>query len=127
MTKILVVDDEPGIRDLLVEVLQDEGYTAAAAHNGQEALESLATERPALVLLDIMMPILDGRQVLRQMRERPDWRDIPIIIMTAGIFTYDDAPNLASLPKPFNLDQLLTTIDRLLQPSRAHLPDRVRD
>jgi len=119
IAKILVVDDEPAIRELIVAVLEDEGYIAIGAGSGLRALELLPDERPDLVLMDIMMPEMDGREALRRMRNRPDLATIPVVMMSAAF-----APNRIGqrvsgfLPKPFDLDHLLTTVAQILATRR---------
>lgn len=81
--KILIVDDEPFNVDYLEQELDERGYQTVSAMNGQAALEQVAAENPDLVLLDIMMPIMDGFQVLARLKENPNTRDVPVIIISA--------------------------------------------
>ena len=81
--KILIVDDEPFNVDYLEQELEDFGYDTVSATNGQEALEKVAAENPDLILLDIMMPLMDGFTVCRRLKEHDDTRLIPIVMMTA--------------------------------------------
>jgi DNA-binding response OmpR family regulator len=81
--KILIVDDEPFNVDYLEQELEDFGYDTVSATNGQEALEKVAAENPDLILLDIMMPLMDGFTVCRRLKEQDDTRLIPIVMMTA--------------------------------------------
>jgi signal transduction histidine kinase/CheY-like chemotaxis protein/PAS domain-containing protein len=85
--QILVVDDDLRSRDMLRRTLEKEGWTVAEAVNGREALGQLELARPALVLLDLMMPEMDGFEVLERMRREEAWRDIPVIIVTAKDLT----------------------------------------
>lgn len=111
--KILVVDDESAIRDLLVTVLEDEGYQAIAAGGGREALERAPVERPDLVLIDLMMPGMDGRQLVRRLRELPGLDVVPMVMMSAAVRVMTEQEGVVDfLPKPFDLDQLLGTIQR---------------
>ena len=110
MPTILVADDEPMILDLVVEVLRLEGYATLAARDGLEALELLARGRPDLVLMDVMMPGLDGRAVVRRMRERPELDGVPVILMSAARPVDPAALGVAFLPKPFDLDRLLGAV-----------------
>ena len=115
MSKVLVVDDEPGIRELVVEVLRDEGYATVAAENGRMALEVLAREGPDLVLMDVMMPGMDGRAAVREMRARPDLPRPPVILMSAAARPEHLEPGVAAfLPKPFDLGDLLDLVARWL-------------
>src|ERR671924_604900 len=82
-SKILIVDDEPFNVDLLEQELEELGYETSSATNGQEALAQVAAEAPDLILLDVMMPILDGFTVCRILKESEETRLIPIVIMTA--------------------------------------------
>ena len=112
---ILVVDDESAIRDLIVAVLEDEGYRAIGAGSGRRALELIAVEAPDLVLMDIMMPEMDGQEALRRLRQLERSAPLPVILMSAA-FTADrlDQQIAAFLPKPFDLDLLLEIVARAL-------------
>jgi len=83
MTRILVAEDEKRIRDLLVDILFDAGYDVIEAKDGGEALEKAHQEHPDLILLDVMMPVMDGFEVLGRLREDPDTQDLPVVILTA--------------------------------------------
>jgi flagellar protein FlaH len=82
MTRILVVDDEPQIRDLMNNILFDAGYEVIQASDGREALERVRQERPDLVLLDVTMPEMNGFEVVRNLRGIPSMGDTPVILMT---------------------------------------------
>src|SRR2546428_11531226 len=82
-SKILIVDDELFNVDYLEQELEDLGYTTVSARNGREALEKVASEAPDLILLDVMMPVMDGFTVCRILKENDETRLIPIVIMTA--------------------------------------------
>ena len=115
---ILVVDDEAAIVELLQAVLDDEGYQVVTAGDGREALASLAAHRVALVLSDVMMPRLDGRELARAMRADPAHRAIPLILLSAASPAIaQDTPHAAFVSKPFDLDALLATVARLLDAS----------
>ena len=114
MPTVLVADDEPTILDLVVEVLQVEGYATLAAHDGREVLELLARGRPDLVLMDVIMPGLDGRAVVRRMRERPELDGVPVILMSAAAHIDPAELAVAFLPKPFDLDRLLGAVSTAL-------------
>jgi CheY-like chemotaxis protein len=111
--RVLVVDDDPDIRDLLVSALTDDGYEAEAAGNGREALDKLEGFDADVVVLDLMMPVMDGWTFARHMKER---RDIPIVVLSAAndVARHGAAIGAAGIvPKPFDLEQLLPTIERL--------------
>jgi CheY-like chemotaxis protein len=114
MPTILVADDEPAILDLLVEVLRDEGYAVLAAADGPEVLELLGRGRPDLLLMDVMMPGLDGRAVVRRVRERPELDGVPVVLMSAAAHVDPAELAVAFLPKPFDLDRLLGAISTAL-------------
>jgi len=117
MTKrILIVDDEFGIADIVAEILTEHGYDASIAINGLLALDSMAAARPDLVLLDVMMPVLDGTRTLTAMRADPALADVPVIMMTAlpEALPKDRRLYQAALRKPFSEEQLFDHIERLL-------------
>lgn len=80
--KILIVEDDQYLRDFYRELLQGEGYTMITAENGQLGLEAVQTQKPDLVLLDLMMPIMDGKTMLHQIRSIPEFQSLPVIILT---------------------------------------------
>ena len=81
--KVLIVDDEPNNVDFLEQALEDTGYQLITAANGQEALTKIQSERPDLILLDLNMPVMDGFTVLAKLKEDPDLRDTPVIIISS--------------------------------------------
>ncbi|RKH44083.1 response regulator [Corallococcus sicarius] len=115
MGPVLIVDDEFGIVEAVRDLLSDEGYSTATALNGREALERMALERPSLVLLDYMMPLLNGPGVLEAMLRDPMLRDVPVVMMSASPAEFwQHLPCAAFLPKPFDIDQLLATVHDIL-------------
>jgi CheY-like chemotaxis protein len=117
MTKrILIVDDEFGIADIVAEILTEHGYATSIAINGRLALAAMAEARPDLVLLDVMMPVLDGPGALTAMRADPDLADIPVIMMTAlpEALPKDRTLYQASMQKPFSEEQLFALLEKLL-------------
>ena len=116
MTTVLVVDDEPTIRELVVEVLRLEGYAAVGAADGRAALAAMEEAAPDLVLMDVMMPGLDGRAAYLAMRARPAGVAIPVVLMSAAADPARLPAGVAAfLPKPFDLEQLLGLVARLLE------------
>ena len=112
---ILVVDDEPSIRDLIVAVLEEEGYLARGAHSGFAALDLVPELRPDLVLLDMMMPQMDGRETIRRLRQLPDGGRTPVIVMSAAVSAEGAGEGMAAfIAKPFDLVALLDTIASVL-------------
>jgi CheY-like chemotaxis protein len=115
MTTILVVDDEPLIRDVLVTVLRDVGYAVVTADDGLAALELVRQQAPALVLMDVMMPRMDGRMAFRAMRDHAPGNGLPIVLMSAMAEPADLDPEIAAfLRKPVDLEDLLALVTRLL-------------
>ncbi|HEU0114059.1 MAG TPA: response regulator [Thermomicrobiales bacterium] len=114
---ILVADDEADVRSLILALLEDEGYRVVVAANGRAALDVVERRRPDLILMDVMMPTMDGREAARRLRERPDTKAIPIVLMSAVGCDALQPGVQAFVAKPFDLDQLLATIDRLLDKS----------
>jgi DNA-binding response OmpR family regulator len=113
---ILVIDDDPSIRETVAEVLADEGYDVRTVTNGAEGLSAIERELPALVLLDMRMPVLDGWGFARKLDERGI--RVPIVVMTAAQEARQWANEIGagwSLAKPFDLLELLETIERILQ------------
>jgi CheY-like chemotaxis protein len=92
---VLVVDDDPALREVLSSLLEEDGWRVATAADGIAALEVLKHERPSALVLDLMMPGLDGFEVLRAMRGHPSTRDLPVIVITAKDLTDDDRERLS--------------------------------
>lgn len=119
--KILVVDDEAAIRGLLVDVLHDEHYVVVTAANGRMAVEVAAREQPDLILMDVMMPELNGSGAIRRLRELPGLAEVPIVLMSAGDGTLPrDIVSAALIPKPFDLDHVLTVLADALRRAKGH-------
>jgi CheY-like chemotaxis protein len=115
---ILVVDDDQAMRKMLETVLLDEGYSVVLARNGKEGLELVNQQRPALVLLDLMMPVMDGWQFLEAIKQIPEYQDLPVLLLSASRQISGAAkenPVKAYLPKPFELVKLLAYIDQYKQ------------
>jgi CheY-like chemotaxis protein len=114
---ILVVDDEFGIAELFEAILQDEGYRVLAATNGKQALEVLVQERPDLMFLDFMMPVLDGAGVLCAMASNPESNGIPIVLMSSmpeATVAARCSGYAVFMHKPFKVSQVLALTRQLL-------------
>jgi CheY-like chemotaxis protein len=113
---VLVVDDDRDIRDSLVEMLEDQGYLALAAANGFEALEVMRTsaELPCVILLDLMMPMMDGWEFREAQLKNPAWTEIPVIVISAYTDVGTQAHALAAehLSKPLGVRPLLEAVRR---------------
>ena len=119
MDKILVADDDLNICELLRLYLEKEGFEVVMAHDGEEAVAKFESEKPSLILLDIMMPKLDGWQVCRQIRQKSD---CPIIMLTAKGETFDKVLGLELgaddyVVKPFDTKEIVARIKAVLRRS----------
>jgi CheY-like chemotaxis protein len=117
--RLLVVDDVPQNRAMLLDLLQDAGFIVAAATNGLECLVLLDSFKPDLILMDVMMPVMDGNETTRRIRRLPGWSDVPVVAVTASAGPEDehrsrDAGASAFLAKPIDHDALLRTVGDLL-------------
>ena len=115
--RVLVVDDDPAIREFVGQALEDEGYEVRLAVNGQDALTTLLEWQANLIVLDLMMPTMDGWTFRDRQREVDSLAGIPVIVMSAARNLVGQTDRLAAdaiLPKPFDLDTLLTETERLL-------------
>lgn len=125
---LLVVEDVPHILDLLQMTLSFKGYPVVTAKDGQEALERIAEERPALVISDVLMPNLDGFAMTQRIRTDPLTRGIPIILLSATYITPEDkdfARRLGAvrfLEKPVDTDEFLLTVAEILTQGAPTLP-----
>jgi DNA-binding response OmpR family regulator len=122
--RILVVDDEPAIVRLLRATLQVDGYAVVAADRGEQALPLLENERPDLVILDLMMPGMDGFETLRRIRSRSK---VPVIMLTARASDADTLKGLQGgaddyVTKPFNPDELAARVAAVLRRSQGDAP-----
>jgi CheY-like chemotaxis protein len=110
---VLVVDDDPGVLEVLELALSAEGYDVVVARNGREALDCADSTLPNLILVDLMMPIMDGRQFIREARQSSRLERTPVIVLSASRNLEQTASALgveAVVSKPFNLHELLTLV-----------------
>ena len=123
MAEILIADDDPILVEILTFRLEGAGYSITVARNGEEALTATRETRPDLIVLDSMMPILAGPEVLAELKADPDLRDIPVVMLTARSNEADIVAGLKSgaaeyLTKPFIPQELLVRISGLLDRSK---------
>lgn len=128
--KILAVDDERHIVRLIQVNLERAGYEVATAYDGREALKKIDEEKPDMVVLDVMMPYMDGLETLKQIRSNPATRDLPVIMLTAKAQDQDVFRGYSQgvdiyLTKPFNPMELLTFVKRIFTELEADENDNV--
>lgn len=124
LRRVLIVDDDNGLRELIKINLEHEGYSVRQAENGTQALETVREGRPDIVILDVMMPVMDGWEVCRQLRT---FSQVPVLMLTARSQSQDIVVGLDSgaddyLTKPFNMDELNARVRALLR--RVPSPNR---
>ncbi|HET9912442.1 MAG TPA: response regulator [Anaerolineales bacterium] len=127
---ILIVEDVPNVLELLEVTLRFKGYAVLTAHNGEEALETIARQRPVLIITDILMPKMDGYAFVQKLRLNPDTRPIPVVFLSATYVTPEDKEFALSLgaarfmEKPIDTEDFLLTVAELVtqQPNTAPQP-----
>lgn len=117
--KVLIVDDEPSIIVPLQFLMEQNGYETGVAFSGEEAMETISLSHPDLILLDIMLPIIDGFEVCQRVRENPEWNDIRIILLTAMGSEANIAKGLALgadayITKPFSNSEVIAKVKELI-------------
>ena len=115
---ILVVDDDPNLHALLTDVLTGEGYAVQSAYDGLQGLHKASENPPDLILLDLMMPKMDGFALVEALRADPRLRQIPIVVLSAIAHLDQHQAALGAqgvISKPFDLDELLSTLARCLR------------
>ena len=128
--KIVAADDERDIRTILKRGLATEGHTVILATNGQEALEKIRSEKPDLVILDIMMPKMDGIEALQKIKNDPRTKDLPVIMLTGKSEDEDLLKGYKFgadyyITKPFKIRTLLSGIRMMIQPPSGPTPYRI--
>jgi CheY-like chemotaxis protein len=109
---VLLVEDDQPTREVMARTLDKADWSVSEAGNGREALDQLAKKKPQLILLDLMMPVMDGFDFLLEMRANTDWQDIPVIVLTAKDLTEEDRKTLSG-----RVEQIVS--------KGAHAPDQV--
>jgi DNA-binding response OmpR family regulator len=125
--RILVVEDDPAVRRLLVKALGGAGYGVREAEDGRRALAELDTAIPDLLLVDIMLPVIDGVSLVQAVKEREDTGRIPVIFLTARSDPQSMADGIEAgaryyVTKPFSIDDLLAKVERALADAGAGSP-----
>lgn len=129
MQKILMVDDDPLMHRLYQQHLERAGYHLVSANNSPQALELAAQELPQLIIMDIVMPGMDGLTALRQLKKKETTKAIPVVVITGNVNAHDASRQEAALAgaagfltKPLSPAQLLTEVRRLVQAPVADNP-----
>ncbi len=117
--KIVLAEDEPQIARLIEFKLKKEGYGVTTKENGEEALKAIKADKPDLILLDVMMPVMDGYEVLRRLKEDENLKSIPVIMLTARAQEKDVVKGIDMgaedyITKPFHPAELLARVKRIL-------------
>lgn len=116
--KVLVCDDDEGILDMVSFVLEDSGFLVIPESNSLNVYSLIEKEKPDLLLLDLWMPVLSGDQVLKMLRNNPETKDLPVIVISAsteGQKIAQEAGASAFIAKPFDIDQLINRVELILQ------------
>ncbi len=121
--RVVCIEDEPEMIDLVRLILGRRGFSVIGANGGVEGLETVRREEPDLVLLDLMMPDMDGWEVYQQMKADPGLRDIPVVVVTAKAQSIDKVLGLHIakvddyITKPFGPQELLESVEKILAPT----------
>jgi two-component system OmpR family response regulator len=118
---VLIVDDDPAIRGLMADALRNEGYDVDMAAHGAEALDAMRARRPSTVLLDLMMPVMDGFTFIEACHREQLCDGVPILVISAvqdALNRVAELPVHACLAKPFDLDELVRLVGHYARPSR---------
>jgi CheY-like chemotaxis protein len=125
---VLVADDDPAIRDLVSDVLAEAGFRTVRAADGSEVVPLALKYRPAIVVMDVIMPNLDGYTTMTRLRNHPATKDIPVVMLTGQAGSLYQTLSFgvgatAHLTKPFSPRQLMDTVEQVLQGRPADAPD----
>lgn len=125
MARVLVVDDEPDLRNLVADILIDAGHDVTTAKDGGAALEKAGIKQPDIILLDVMMPVMDGFEVLKRLRASPIDSAIPVVMLTVWPVMWDEleAWRLGVrhyITKPFDPERLELTVKVALSELKTH-------
>ena len=120
---VLLVEDDTDTREVMTRILQKAGQQVIEATNGREALNLLSVKRPTIILLDLMMPVMDGFDFLLEMRTHTEWQDIPVIVLTAKDLTEEDQRILSGRVEQV-LEKSVHSREQLLQHIREAVTSR---
>jgi CheY-like chemotaxis protein len=116
MTTVLVVEDDPTLRRVIEMILEARGYEVAQARHGGAALERMAVSIPTIVIADLKMPVMDGRELIDRMLLDPQLRDVPVVLLTGNLDAARTVPGAGAIVvKPFDPEVLASTIERLTE------------
>jgi CheY-like chemotaxis protein len=119
---VLIVEDDPTVQGMLRALMEAEGYETTVAADGLEGLLRAELRRPQAILLDVMMPDVDGERVLAELRQRPDLRDVPVLVITGRAdahAAFDPVVGPANVfPKPFDPDALVRRVGEAIAEAR---------
>jgi len=121
MKKVLIIEDDKAMATILQESLQDEGFGATFAQDGLEGLERVKTDQPDLILLDVMMPKMNGKEMLAELRKNPETKDIPVIILTNVGDDIDTISEVVALDTPDYLVKANTSMDMIVDRIKQRL------
>ncbi len=122
MARILVVDDEQSLLNLIVTVLEEAGHSVFTARHGKEALALIETELPHLIISDVMMPVMDGLTLLEEVRARPKWEAVKVILISAAPIKNTTVVKADHyLGKPYDIDTLEEIVESLIKSSEPSL------
>lgn len=111
---VLVIDDEDYVADMIASALEIEGYTAYVSYNGRDGLAQARILRADLVIIDIMLPYINGLVLVEELRTMEHLRDVPIILISAGARPHRHRPGVTFVPKPFDMEAMLGLVARQL-------------
>jgi CheY-like chemotaxis protein len=129
MSTVLLVEDHPDVRDMMSLALELAGHRVITAANGQEALSILEHEHPCVILLDLMMPVMDGWQFRAALERTDSSRKVPVIVISALTDVVKRIPGTAHLPKPVDIERMLELVDQYCRAEasdEADVSERVR-
>ena len=112
MCTVLLVEDNPDVRDMMTLALELGGHRVIAAANGRDALDLMRRQRPCVILLDLMMPVMDGWQFKAALEHSRAGRDVPLIVVSALTEVVNKIPGAAHLAKPVDIDRMLELVEQ---------------